>query len=114
MNVQNTLQIKFYKYFKGDEDLILVIGDSNAYKKASDLFKKLSGCSLLTSSAFTIEDLGHIHPNEVLFTPEECLSFARICDDIAKQNRGAHDYFSIKSLPDVDFLISYSEYATLP
>lgn len=114
MENQQTLQIKFYKNFKSDEDFILVIGSKAAYRKAAIHFKQLNDSPLTSISFIDINDLGDIDPDKLVFTQEECASFAGICENLATEEKAGHEYLSIKNLPDTDFLISCGEYKTFP
>lgn len=106
------LKIKYYDKFKGDENFLLVTGDTNSYQKAISSLENLDSCLLPTSDFIILEDLGPIDPETLFLTQEECRSLKKICQSLLTQGKAAHDYFSTQSLPDVDFLISYGEYKT--
>src|SRR5262249_37945948 len=108
------LRMKYYKNFKGNESFLLIIGNFEDYKNAANSFRKLEGCALTSSKYIAIEDLGPVDSDKLILTKAECGSFAKICEKLTVKGQKAHDYFSIKTLPDVDFLISCGEYASLP
>lgn len=108
------LKAKYYHDFKGCEHCILIIGDSDGYRKAALHFSELNGGILAPSEYIQFESKNAIGENGFLLTKNECLFFAKICLKLASQNTAAHDYFSIESVPDMEFLVSCKEYNTLP
>lgn len=108
------LEMKYYKTFKGSDDILLVIGNKDAYRVAASYLGAASGCFLPASGLIDIKELGNIDRNMLSLSKKECLSFADICQILLNNERPSHDYLTIHSLPDIELLISIGEYESLP
>ncbi len=108
------LKAKYYYDFKDCKNCILIIGDTDCYKAASLYFGRLNGGIFAPSKHIGFENENKIEGNRLLLTKAECLSFAKICSKLAAQESASHDYFSIKSMPEAEFIFSCNEYSTFP
>lgn len=107
------LKSKYYRNFKGNDDFLVIIGDSESYSKASAYFKNLKGGALI-SEYISLEDLDVLNQSQIILTPEECSLFSEMCDKLSAANKASHFYLEVKNVPNLELLISYGEYADLP
>ena len=108
------LKAKYYHEFKDRKNCILIIGDADSYNAASLYFGRLSGRIFAPSEHIELENENKIERTRLFLTKDECLSFSEICSKLSAQNSASHDYFSIESMPDAEFIVSCNEYDSLP
>lgn len=106
------LQAKYYKDFKGYENCLLIIGDSESFRKAVAYFHAREGGPLISGQHISIEYTSHI--KQLFVNKEESKALAGICKKLADEKNPAHEYFSIPSSPDLEIIVSCGEYGRLP
>ncbi len=114
MEDKTMLKAKYYNDFKDCENCILIIGDADSYKMAGLHFSRLNGGPLVPSEYISLENTNEINGNNLYLTKKEYSSFSEICSKLGMENRASHDYLTIASMPDIEFLISCGEYKSFP
>lgn len=103
------LRIKYIPYFKDNEPYLLVTSTVEGFLNAARFFRQ-EHPSIVNDPSITVLSQVRGANSPLSLLPDERMALADIFERVGSSGKPCHDYFSIKSLPEAEIIISYGEY----